>query len=168
MIPPRIIRATTVVALALLAAACTGPTGPQAADGDVRPTSVAGPALPDAVSREPMDPGLQANAAPSTPAAAATLAVAEAFVVAWARPALHPVAWLAGVRPYVTDDYAAMLSTVDPSNVPARVVTGPATVVSSNTAVAVFDVPTDAGGMRVTCVLRGDGWRVSTLRPVSR
>lgn len=35
--------------------------------------------------------------------------------------------WVAGLRPYTTDEFLGVLASVDPSNVPASRVTGPAT-----------------------------------------
>ena len=103
---------------------------------------------------------LGAAPAPADPAARRA---AEQFVTAWARPRLPAPAWLAGVRPHATPGYAALLETVDPANVPAHTVLGPAQVVLSTQHRADFDVPTDAGPMRVTCVLHGEQWLIATI-----
>jgi len=52
--------------------------------------------------------------------------------------------WVNGLRPYTTDEYLGVLSTVDPVNVPATKVTGPARAVLVSPASVRVEVPTDA------------------------
>jgi hypothetical protein len=84
------------------------------------------------------------------------------FVRAWAQPGLEQPVWFSGVRPVVTAEYARLLATTDPANVPARAVLGRPVVLLSSTASVVADVPTDAGGVRVTVVPVEGRWLVAT------
>jgi hypothetical protein len=90
--------------------------------------------------------------------------VAERFTAAWARPELGAQTWWRGVAAYAEPGYAALLRTVEPSNVPAHRVTGAGRSVRVDGGVVVVDVPTDAGTCRVTVTAAaGTGtWRVST------
>jgi hypothetical protein len=104
--------------------------------------------------------------APSAPPAPQALAVADAYVRAWARPDLNPARWLAAITGYATPQYGALLATVDPTHVPAHQVTGPPSAVSSTTVVVVVDVPTDVGAVRVTCTNVVGRWLVATVAPL--
>jgi hypothetical protein len=90
--------------------------------------------------------------------------VATGFTRAWAHPALGPEEWWRGVRPYAEPGYAQLLRTVEPSNVPATRVVGPARTVTTEPGLVVVDVPTDAGTCRVTVAKTSatTGWQVST------
>ncbi|MET7391880.1 hypothetical protein ABZS66_00065 [Dactylosporangium sp. NPDC005572] len=90
---------------------------------------------------------------------------AVAFVTAWARPDLDQLAWLAGVIAFAMPEYAAVLASVDPANVPAHRVTGLATPRTATADAAEVDVPTDTGPIRVALVLRDGRWVVADLHP---
>ncbi|GII22569.1 hypothetical protein [Planosporangium mesophilum] len=166
--------AVTAVAVTVLVAltSCKGagdnpagrarpPTG--AVTHSARPPAGADSASPrpePSASRTIDDDGV-VGAAPSMPAPPAALSSAQAFARAWARPDLPAGAWLAGVRPYTHPSYFQLLDTVNPANVPARRITGPLVVVSSNTDVVVVEVPTDAGTLRLTCVTVSGQWLVN-------
>jgi hypothetical protein len=106
-------------------------------------------------------PLLSPTAAPPAPQA---LEVAVNWTKAWAT---HPAGitsqqWLAQLKPYTTDEFLPQMATVDPSNVPATKVTGPAVSVDSTTSSVVADVPTDGGIIQVTVITTPQqGWRVS-------
>lgn len=103
------------------------------------------------------------TATPAPPASQA-LAVAVSFTKAWAN---HPAGitsqqWLAGLKPYTTDEYLPQLASVDPANIPATKVTGAAVSIESTTSSVVADVPTDGGTLKVTVIMTPQqGWRVS-------
>lgn len=99
----------------------------------------------------------------SAPAAPEAMAVATKWSQAWVR---HPKGisakeWLAGLKPYTTEEYLAVMKSVDPANVPADKVTGAPKVVHSFTSSVDFDVPTDGPTLRLTVVATDDGWRVA-------
>ncbi|WET80706.1 hypothetical protein P3102_05525 [Amycolatopsis sp. QT-25] len=90
--------------------------------------------------------------------------VAKEWVTAWAN---HPDGttterWLAGLKPYTTEEYlAGELTTVDPANITATRVSGEPQVASSVTGSMEVDVPTDGPKVRVTVVKTNPGWRVT-------
>jgi hypothetical protein len=67
--------------------------------------------------------------------------------------------------PYTTPEYLGVLTTVDPANVPANKVTGPARAVAVSPSSVRVDVPTDALTLVVLVVNTGaeggDQWRVA-------
>ncbi len=156
-------RLTTVAILLALAAAAAGCASTTRSGGGGQPTAYASPAvqgtnLPTAPSDND-GPGDQSSAAPST----AARDVAVAFARAWARPDLPATLWLAGVRPFTAPTYLPVLATVDPANVPARAVTGPAVALSATPTVNVYSVPTDAVAIQVTCTLLDGRWLVTDV-----
>ncbi len=152
--------ATTAALLTLVVAGCTRhePTQPPTS-----PDATTGPTL--AASAEPHLHNDDIEEATNAPPAPQALAVADAYVRAWARPDLDAATWLAATTRYATPQYGELLATVDPTHVPARRVTGPPTAVSSTTVVVVVDVPTDAGAVRVTCTNVAGRWLVATVDP---
>jgi hypothetical protein len=105
--------------------------------------------------------------APPSPSTAApdpqALDVAVRWTSAWAN---HPAGvstyqWLQGMRPYTTEEYMTIMESIDPANVPATKVTGPATAISSVAGSIDVRVPTDSGPLAVTLIKTTDGWRVT-------
>ncbi|MGH3436792.1 MAG: hypothetical protein ACRDRN_10030 [Sciscionella sp.] len=91
------------------------------------------------------------------------LQVAEAWGKAWVH---HPAGttnakWLAGLKPYTTDEYLPVMSTVDPANIPATKVTGPAKATHSFTSSVEVTLPTDGGALDITVIKTMSGWRVA-------
>lgn len=158
--PGRVIAVVLVMAVVVLSGCQRPPTSTSASTAapDAAGSSAA-PATP--VAPDEQDWAVGGEPAPVSPDAQRT---AERFVRAWARPGLSPAAWLAGVRPYAAPGYAALLDTVDPANVPADAVLGQARVVQSTTQRVDFDVPTNAGTIRVTCVHQGTRWLVLSVQ----
>jgi hypothetical protein len=153
----RMVICLTAVAVA---AACSAPTNTPA-----RTATPSGNSS-DAVSAgTDADAGDGVGAAPSAPPSNAALLTAQTYVRMWARPQLDQSTWYAGVKPLVTAAYGQLLADTDPAHVPAHGITGSPRPVSSNTAVLVADVPTDAGAIRVTVVNDEDRWRVATAGP---
>ena len=89
------------------------------------------------------------------------------FVRAWARPTLTSQEWLAGLRGLATPSLEQALAFTDPSNIPARTVTGPATMVRvlPDGTWASFDVATDGGRVRVDVALVQGRWLVGDVLP---
>ena len=162
--PGRTAAVVFVTAVFVLSGCSANPTGvspsvpaPSSAATSGPPQQGQGPDVLDP------DPHYEAAGAVPVPADAAARRAAEQFVAAWARPDLSPRVWLTGVRSRATPVYAAMLETVEPANIPAHTGLGPARLVTSTERRAEFDVPTDAGLMRVTCVSRDSRWLIATV-----
>lgn len=141
-----------------------GPT-PAAAPGESSPSTQAEDSGSDSTT-VPFSTRLTAplaqpsSAAPSSDA----LTVAEQWARAWVN---HPdgittAQWLDGLRPYTTEEYLASdMSTVDPANIPATLVTGNPVVVSSYTSSVQVVIPTDGPKLAITVSKTDAGWRVS-------
>ncbi|MBM0201970.1 hypothetical protein JNW90_01715 [Micromonospora sp. STR1s_5] len=159
----RALRTATAGVSIVLLATCGGP---QSAPSDGRPGSAAGthtvPAPPVPATSLAADPDgvLPTTAATADPAA---VSAAVEFTRAWARPDLPTDRWLAGVRPYAIPAYAELLTTVQPTNVPATRVTGLGRAVAATADRVDVDVTTDAGVLRVVCVRSSGRWLVATL-----
>ena len=88
--------------------------------------------------------------------------VAAAFATAWVRADLTAEQWLAQITPFCEPGFAARLATVDPTNLPARRITGPPVAVSPLAGgFAVYSIPTDGGTLSVTVAAVGGKWLVS-------
>lgn len=91
------------------------------------------------------------------------LEAARVWTSAWVN---HPEGitaqqWMAGLRPYTTDEFLGVLAGVDPRNVPASRVTGSAVPVRVSPKSVEVVVPTDTLRLRVLVVETDVGWRVS-------
>src|SRR5207302_11319516 len=89
---------------------------------------------------------LTPSALPLSKAPAAALTVATKWTEAWAKhpPGTTTQSWVNGLKPFTTEEYLSVLTTVDPANVPATKVTGPARAVAVAPSSVRGDVPTDA------------------------
>ncbi|MFY1681654.1 hypothetical protein ACN265_09020 [Micromonospora sp. WMMD730] len=147
---------SVMVLAAVMAVGCTR-SAPAPASA---PPTPAGTATPQIASPADLD-----GVGPTGPAGADPEAVAAAvgFVARWARPQLDASRWLAALHPRAVPEYAALLATVDPANVPATKVTGRGQVVAATPTHASVDVPTDTEVLRVICVRDGRRWLVATL-----
>ncbi|MBV9922495.1 MAG: hypothetical protein JOY78_16825 [Pseudonocardia sp.] len=159
--------ATGVAVLAVVVAATTGigiTNGSVAVRGGATPTptAAAGPA-PSAEAPLPPVPELEPTTLPVSAAPAAALQVASRWARAWVRPpdGTTSAKWLAGLRTTTTDEYLGVLVGVDPSNIPATKVTGPARALSVAPRSLRVQVPTDALTLVITVVDTDAGWRVS-------
>ncbi|GAA4896927.1 hypothetical protein GCM10023203_59330 [Actinomycetospora straminea] len=107
---------------------------------------------------------LRPRTLPLADAPPVALAVAQRWTQAWAThpPGTTAAQWSAGLAPYTTDEYLAVLSSVDPANVPGTRVTGPAQAVEVRPEAVRVQVPTDAVRLELLLVQVGPGdWRVS-------
>jgi len=102
---------------------------------------------------------------PLTQAPPAALTAASSWATAWAT---HPAGatteqWLAGLRPFTTPEYLAVLGNTDPANVPATSVTGPPKPVLVSPRSLRVEVPTNALTLLLLVVdYTGNGdWRVA-------
>jgi hypothetical protein len=173
-----VVVAAVVLAIGLIVPVITGPDGAGSASpggasatvgargaGAVAPnpggsagagTSAAPTSLPTRLSGPQQTP---TSAAPAPEA----LEVATRWAKAWVS---HPEGitseqWLAGLAPYTTEEYLAVMATVDPANVPATEVTGPAGATNSFTSSVKATVPTNGGTLVITVISTPQGWRVA-------
>jgi hypothetical protein len=102
-----------------------------------------------------------------TPTPAPPAPKALEVVTTWARAWLnHPDGvtaeqWLNALKPYTTEEQIAVMSTVDPRNIPATEITGQPTVKVSYTTSVEYLVPTNAGTLDITAISTPAGWRVA-------
>ncbi|MGW6132392.1 hypothetical protein ACWFNE_20395 [Cellulomonas sp. NPDC055163] len=98
----------------------------------------------------------------------AAVAAATGAVAAFARPGLPYEQWWAELAPALSVQAQMDYQYVDPANVPARAVTGPAVLVDEASAsVAGVQVPTDVGPYTVVLsrASAGQGWLVERITP---
>lgn len=98
----------------------------------------------------------------SAPPAPAALTAARKWALAWVD---HPKGtsskeWLAGLKPYTTEEFLPQLKTVDVQNIPAKKVVGKVKPVSSTASSVEVDVQTDGPTLRISVIKTPDGWRV--------
>ncbi|MEJ8281741.1 hypothetical protein [Pseudonocardia spirodelae] len=111
----------------------------------------------------PPVPELTPESLPVAQAPRAALETARVWASAWVN---HPEGgtaqqWVAGLRPYTTDEFLGVLAGVDPANVPASRVTGPATATRVAPKSVEATVPTDTLTLKVLVVDTEAGWKVS-------
>ncbi|MFC7597679.1 hypothetical protein ACFQU3_20365 [Terrabacter sp. GCM10028922] len=153
------------------AAPAASSTTPPAADPTVSSSAATSPA--DAPATHPVSPAPEPTGpATGTPAPAVPSGAQEAasgFVTAWARPSVPAEQWLAGVRGYLAPDLERSMSYTDPTRIPASKVIGPARMVHvlPDATGASFEVPTDAGPIRVEVVLVEGRWLASDVAPAA-
>ncbi|MBO0840243.1 MAG: hypothetical protein J2O49_05440 [Sciscionella sp.] len=99
----------------------------------------------------------------SVPPAPQALTVATQWASAWVK---HPngisnAQWLAGLKPYTTDEYLPTLQSVDPANIPATKVTGAPQPTKSYPDSVELLLPTDGPKLDITVQHTPSGWRVS-------
>lgn len=138
------------------------PAGVRPAPGGQGPAAPAtAPAAPPA--RLPPVPELTPATLPPSRAPTAALTVATRWTQAWAEhpPGTTNESWVNGLRPFTTEEYLGLLATVDPANVPATKVTGPAKAVLVSPRSVRVEVPTDALTVLILVINTGDQWRVA-------
>jgi hypothetical protein len=130
-----------------------------------RPPSGAGAAPSGTATPSALPPvaELTPGTLPPGSAPAAALQVATQWANAWVN---HPAGttsaqWVERLRPYTTDEYLVVLGGVDPANVPANRVTGPARAVRYSPKSVQVEVPTDALTLQVLVVEGDTGWKVA-------
>ncbi|MGH3519877.1 MAG: hypothetical protein ACRDQ7_21330 [Haloechinothrix sp.] len=144
----------------------TGQPGVTAGAGPSSTGHYTPPAQPGAPGQSgPPETRLTADLATPTsaPPDPQALDVAEKWAKAWVR---HPEGitseeWRKGLEPYTTEEYLAVMSSVDPANIPASKVTGEPVAVNSFTSSLDADVRTDGPTLRITVVSTDEGWRVA-------
>ncbi|MCA1192543.1 MULTISPECIES: hypothetical protein [unclassified Saccharopolyspora] len=128
-------------------------------------------AVPAPASPTPAPPTISVPNTPPAPAPAdpAGLHVVEAWGAKWAThpPGTPAGKWVESLRPYTTDEFITVMTSVDPANVPSTRITGPAVPLSSTANSIAARLPTDAGDIEVDVMRTEQGWRVSGYNKVS-
>jgi hypothetical protein len=163
-----------LIAAVLLCAACA-------------PAANTTPAPAESTTITPSAPvSLSANSGPQAPGGTApatigiswdqaskdrAVGVAEKAMADFARPAVEERQWANDLANWLTPQATADYSAVDPANIPASKVTGPATlsVDDANGYGVMAAVPTDAGTYTVQLLRTGKDapWKVNRLTPPS-
>jgi len=91
------------------------------------------------------------------------LAAAGDFTTAWLRRDLSAAAWHTGISRLATEVLAASLQGVDPKGVPARRITGAATLALRTEGFAQVTVPVDTGTVRLNLVQSDGRWLVNAI-----
>jgi hypothetical protein len=165
---------TVVVAAVLVAGLSFGigalqpaRTGPLTGPGRSTPSARAAPTgqtpLSSVPTALPPVPALTPTELPVSAAPHAAIDTALRWTRAWVRPPDGTTAqqWLDGLRPLTTPEYLGVLSSVDPSNIPATKVTGEAKAVAAAPQSVRVQVPTDALTLVVVVVDDAGTWRVA-------
>lgn len=167
----------TLVVLLAVAVGISFAAGADRPGSDAAPASSTTSTTPAASPPGPSaSPTVLPPVAPLTPSAlpldqapAVALQAAASWAAAWVT---HPDGitnqhWLAGLRPYTSDEYLGVLGTVDPGNIPATRITGPPTPTRVSAASVEVRIPTDTITLLVLVVDTGagGGWRVSDSEP---
>jgi hypothetical protein len=119
------------------------------------------------VSAPPSDLPTRQTGPAQTPTSAAPAPKALETATLWAKAwVTHPQGitseqWLNALRPYTTEEQIAVMSTVDPANIPATEVTGPATAIVSYTTSVEASLPTNGGTLSITVISTPQGWKVA-------
>ncbi|MEV7649070.1 hypothetical protein [Arthrobacter sp. NPDC089319] len=165
-------KSLTLVAVALLCAACAPATNttpvpvPSTAATASAPVSLSagsGPQAPEGTV--PTTTGISWDQASKD----AAVDVAEKAMADFARPGAEEKQWANDLARWLTPQATADYSAVDPANVPATRVTGPATLTvdEANGYGVMAAVPTDAGAYTVQLLRTGQKapWKVNRLTP---
>ena len=134
------------------------PVASSTSDSTLEPVDPSGEPLPNDGPAGP-----EASHEASQRAAPAAMTVAVAFAQAWATPPppSAPDQWWAGVSRHTDQALAEQLREVNPADLPATRVTGPAKSVAGGVTSAEVEVPTDAGDLLVVCVDVRGRWVVA-------
>jgi len=159
--------AILVTALGIVLPKVVGKPPAKAATGPGTTTSVTTtpPGIAAPVPTSNLPTRLSTPLATPTPAApnADAVRVAKQWAAAWVD---HPAGitseqWLAKLKPFTTEEYLPVMSTVDPSNIPATKVTGEPVVGTSYPKSLQVTIPTDGPKLAITVVSTNAGWRVA-------
>jgi hypothetical protein len=142
--------------------AAPGTPGSQGSGGAAGPTSGQ-----QTLSAPPSDLPTRQTAPAQTPTSAPPAPQALEIATLWAKAWVnHPQGitseqWLNTLRPYTTEEQLAVMSTVDPANIPATEVTGPAAATVSYTTSIEASLPTNGGTLSITVISTPQGWKVA-------
>ena len=111
----------------------------------------------------PPVPALTPEELPLEQAPPQALEIARVWASAWVNHSEGTTAqqWVAGLRPYTTDEFLGVLANVDPANIPASRGTGSATPTRVAPKSVEVEVPTDTLRLTILVVDTEAGWKVS-------
>lgn len=100
---------------------------------------------------------------PPEPADPAGVALVNQWGRLWADhpPGADRQQWAARLQPFTSEEFQPLMRSVDPANVPASAITGPATPVRSTSGSMDVKLPTNAGDLTVQLIREPAGWRVA-------
>lgn len=100
---------------------------------------------------------------PAVPPDPAGVQLAERWGRLWVDhpPGVDGHQWAGRLQPFTTAEFQPLLSSVDPANVPADAVTGPAVPLRSTAGSMDVRLPTNAGDITVQLIRSPAGWRVA-------
>jgi hypothetical protein len=159
--------AILVTALGIVLPKVVGKPQAKASPGTGTTTSVTAtpPGLAAPVATSNLPTRLSTPLATPTPAApnGDAIRVAKEWAAAWVN---HPAGitseqWLAQLKPFTTEEYLPVMSTVDPANIPATKVTGEPVPGTSYPKSLQVTIPTDGPKLAITVVSTNAGWRVA-------
>jgi hypothetical protein len=171
-----------VITIGLFVPKLTGTSTPQGAATNTGSTSSAARGTPGSqgsggaagptegqqtTSAPPSDLPTRQTAPAQTPTSAPPAPKALEIATLWAKAwVTHPQGitseqWLNSLRPYSEEELITVMSTVDPANIPATEVTGPATAIVSYTTSVEASLPTNGGTLSITVISTPQGWKVA-------
>ncbi|MDT7783996.1 MAG: hypothetical protein QOF58_2415 [Pseudonocardiales bacterium] len=142
------------------------PSAPTTAAGQSSSQGTQVGQLPSSGASLPTKQPPPSNTASAAPPAADAQLIAELWAESWIKPPPDNDVnkWLAQLRPYTTEEFLAQMATIDPKNVPDKIiqkVTPKKSYVSS----ADFEVGTDLGKVVITLVKTPTNeWRVNSYK----
>ncbi|MEU6128166.1 hypothetical protein ABZ805_03230 [Saccharopolyspora sp. NPDC047091] len=169
--PKHLVTAVIVLAAVATAVGLMLPEPPLARNYRYQPDGTEQQAAPAPPSPTPAPPRISVPNTPPAPVPPdpAGLRVVEAWGAKWAThpPGTPAGKWVESLRPYTTDEFITVMTSVDPANVPSTRITGPAVSLSSTANSIAARLPTDAGDIEVDVMRTEQGWRVSGYNKVS-
>lgn len=170
-------KSLALIAVALLCVSCGSDAGTDKASAEESVSASPTPSTPVSLSADgaPQAPG--STVSPSMGIAwdqaskDRAVEVAQAAMTDFARPAIEEKQWANDLARWLTPQATADYSSVDPANIPASSVTGPATLTvdEANGYGVIAAVPTNAGTYTLQLLRTGKDapWKVNRLTPPS-
>ena len=170
-------KSLALIAVALLCVSCGSDAGTDTASAEESVSASPTPSAPVSLSADgaPQAPG--STVSPTTGIAwdqaskDEAVKVAQAAMTDFARPKVEEKQWANDLASWLTPQATADYSSVDPANIPASSVTGPATLTvdEANGFGVIAAVPTNAGTYTLQLLRSGKDapWKVNRLTPPS-
>ncbi|WP_461171133.1 hypothetical protein [Arthrobacter sp. Z1-15] len=170
-------KSAALLAVALLCVSCGSDAGTDQASEDETATASPTASAPVSLSADggPQAPGSTASPSTGIPwdqtSKDEAVKVAQDAMADFARPNADEKEWANDLARWLTPQATADYSSVDPANIPASSVTGPATLTvdEANGYGATASVPTNAGNYTLQLLRTGKDapWKVNRLTPPS-
>ena len=170
-------KSAALLVVALLCVSCGADAGADKTSEEESATASSTPSAPVSLSADggPQAPGSTASPSMGIPWDQAgkdeAVKVAQDAMADFARPGVDEKQWAYDLARWLTPQATADYSSVDPANIPASSVTGPATLTvdEANGYGAAAAVPTNAGTYTLQLLRMGKDapWKVNRLTPPS-